>query len=206
MRSIIALPGSCDGFIRRHRIFDGKMSDTKSLRHILKELKHDFPADAVATIIMDRGVVSDENIKLIKSAGFHYIATSRPNEEQDFVKDFKQADFKIIKNSKDNQVEIYLKKQNNASYLLCKSELKQAKEQSMRNQQEQRLDSDLENMRKSITTGKRIDPLSIERSIGRLKERHCTVAKYYCIEFKPFSFKYIFILFLLIINILLNAC
>jgi hypothetical protein len=43
------------------------MSDAKSLRHILTELKHDFPTDAVATIIMDRGVVCDENIKLVKS-------------------------------------------------------------------------------------------------------------------------------------------
>ena len=187
---VIALFLDRDGFIRRHRIFDGKMSDAKSLRHILKELKHDFPADAIPTIIMDRGVVSDENMKLIKSAGFHYIATSRPNEEQDFIEDFKTADFKIINNSQDNQVEICLKKQNNASYLLCKSELKQAKEQSMRNQREQRLDSDLENLGKSITTGKRIDPLAIERSIGRLKEKHSAVAKYYCIEFKPFSFKY----------------
>jgi transposase len=187
---VIALFLDSDGFIRRYRIFDGKMSDAKSLRHILKELKYDFPADAIPTIIMDRGVVSDENIELIKSAGFHYIATSRPNEEQDFVEDFKTADFKTIKNSQDNQVEIYLKKQNDASYLLCKSELKQAKEQSMRNQREQRLDSDLENLGKSITTGKRIDPLAIERSIGRLKEKHSAVAKYYCIEFKPFSFKY----------------
>jgi transposase len=187
---VIALFLDRDGFIRRHRIFDGNMSDAKSLRHILKELKYDFPADAIPTIIMDRGVVSDENMKLIKSAGFHYIVTTRPNEEQDFAEDFKQADFKTINNSKDNQVEIYLKKQNNTSYLLCKSELKQAKEQSMRNQREQRLDSDLENMRTSITTGKRVDPLSIERSIGRLKERHSAVAKYYCIEFKPFSFKY----------------
>jgi hypothetical protein len=187
---VIALFLDSDGFIRRHRIFDGKMSDAKSLRHILKELKHDYPTDVIPTIIMDRGVVCDENMELVKSEGFHYIVTTRPNEEQDFAEDFKQANFKIINNKKDNKVEIYLKKENDVSYLLCKSELKQAKEQSMRNQQEQRLDSDLENMRKSITTGKRIDPLSIERSIGRLKERHCTVAKYYCIEFKPFSFKY----------------
>jgi hypothetical protein len=187
---VIALFLDSDGFIRRHRIFDGKMSDAKSLRHILKELKHDFPTDVIPTIIMDRGVVCDENMELVKSEGFHYIVTTRPNEEQDFAEDFKQANFKIINNKKDNKVEIYLKKENDVSYLLCKSELKQAKEQSMRNQQEQRLDSDLENMRKSITTGKRIDPLSIERSIGRLKERHCAVAKYYCIEFKPFSFKY----------------
>ena len=187
---VIALFLDSEGFIRRHRIFDGNMSDAKSLRHILKELKYDFPTDAVPTIIMDRGVVCDENIKLVKSEGFHYIVTTRPNEEQDFVEDFNQADFKIIKNNKDNQVEIYLKRDKDASYLLCKSELRQAKEQSMRNQREQRLDSDLENMRKSITSGKRIDPLAIERSIGRLKEKHSAVAKYYCIEFKPYLFKY----------------
>jgi transposase len=52
------------------------------------------------------------------------------------------------------------------------------------------LDSDLENLGQSITTGKRIDPLAIERSIGRLKEKHSAVAKYYCIEFEPYLFKY----------------
>jgi hypothetical protein len=60
----------------------------------------------------------------------------------------------------------------------------------MRNQREQKLDNDLKNMEKSITTGKRIDRLSIERSIGRLKERHAAVAKYYWIEYSPVFFNY----------------
>ena len=53
----------------------------------------------------------------------------------------------------------------------------------MRNQAEKRLDEDIAKLAALIHKGQRVDPLAIERSIGRIKERHARVSHYYSIEY-----------------------
>jgi len=187
---VIALVLDQEGFIRRHYTFDGKMTDVKSLEHILKALKADFQDAQLPTIIMDRGLVCDDNIKLLNSYDLKYIVITRSGEEKQFIDDFVNADFKVLKENKNNKIEVLIKKEADETFLLCKSKLKKAKEQSMRNQAELRLDKDISNLANSIKTGKRVDPLSIEQAIGRIKERHSKVSHYYEIEYVPFSFDY----------------
>lgn len=184
---VIALVLDQEGFIRRHRIFNGKMADVKSLKEILKALRVEFPANQLPTIIVDRGVVSDENIKLLKSSGFKYIVATRSGEEKDFIDGFINADFKVLNN---NQVEVLLKKEANETFLLCKSQMRGAKEEAMRNRAEERLGEDIAKLAKLVEAGKRTDPLVIQQAIGRVKERHARVAHYYEIEYIPFSFDY----------------
>ena len=187
---VIALVLDQQGFIRRHHIFDGKMTDVKSLAHILKILKKDFQGAELPTLIMDRGMVSDENIELLKSYGVKYIVATRSGEEKHFTDDFLNSDFKVLKDNKNNKVEIFLKQEGAETFLLCKSTLRKAKEHSMRNQAEERLDQDIAQLAKLVKTGRRVDPFAVERSIGRIKQRHSTVAHYYEIAYVPFSFEY----------------
>jgi len=139
---------------------------------------------------MDRGLASASNEKLLRSRGLHYIVASRFGEEQSFGDDFLNADFKVLRDHPDNKVEVYLKQENELTYLLCKSSARKAKEESMRNRAEARLDQDLERLGKLIDTGKRKSPSVVQQAIGRIKERHSSVAQYYAIEFTPFSFEY----------------
>lgn len=187
---VIALVLNQDGFVRRHHVFEGNMSDVKSLAHILDKLTIDFQGEAMPTIIMDRGVVCDENMDLLNSKGLNYIVAARSNEEKHVIDDFMDADFKSLRDDKNNPIAVFLKQEENETYLLCKSRMKQAKEQSMRNQAETRLDQDLAKLEKLIQTGQRTDPRAVERSIGRINERHARVAHYYSIEYTPFSFDY----------------
>jgi len=187
---VIALVLDQEGFIRRHRIFNGKMSDVKSLENILKALGTDFQQSQLPTIIMDRGVVSADNIRLLKSYGLKYIIASRTEEEKRFIDDFINADFKVLKDDINNKIQVFLKKEADETYLLCKSQLRKTKEQAMRNGAEKKLDTDIANLKKLIETGKRTDPVAVERAIGRIKQRHARVSHYYEIEYTPFGFEY----------------
>ena len=64
---MVALSLDGEGFIRKHQVFEGKMSDPKSLIKILDGLKMDFKGKSRPTIIFYRGVVCEENMKLIES-------------------------------------------------------------------------------------------------------------------------------------------
>jgi hypothetical protein len=186
---VVALSLDGEGFIRKHQVFEGKMSDSKSLITILERLKDDFKGKKMPTIIFDRGIVTEENIKLIESDpyGLKYIVASRSGEEQKFISDFQNGTFKHItgEEEKNNKVEILLKKEGNISYLLCKSQGRHAKESAMRNNREKKLEEELKALKELIKAGKRKNPKDVERMIGRKKEKYSQVAKYYDITFTP---------------------
>ncbi|MGP8329179.1 MAG: IS1634 family transposase [Methanosarcinaceae archaeon] len=187
---VIALVLDQEGFIRRHYVLDGKTSDAKSLEDILEALEKDFQNAELPTIIMDRGVISAANEELLQSKGLNYIVATRSGEEKPLINDFLNADFKVLKDHHNNKVEVFLKQENDLTYLLCKSSARKVKEQAMRNQAEERLDQNLNKLKKLIDTGKRKDPSVVQQAIGRIKERHSKVSHYYSIEFTPFSFEY----------------
>lgn len=187
---VIALVLDEKGFIRKHFVFNGKMSDSKSLEKIINRLEYDFEDSQIPTIIMDRGVVSKKNIELLKSRNLSYIVASRSNEAKQFSEEFGDEDFSILTSDQNNKVEIKLKEDGDDRYLLCKSSGRRRKEVAMRNRAETRLEQDLERLKKLVDQGRRSDPKKIERAIGRIRERHRRVSHYYEIDYTPFTFDY----------------
>jgi len=50
-----------EGFLRKHFVFEGKLTDIKSLIKILEGLEEEFSTSILPTIIMDRGIAGKEN-------------------------------------------------------------------------------------------------------------------------------------------------
>jgi hypothetical protein len=190
---VVALVIDQEGFIRRHKIFNGKMTDVKSLDKILIELKKEFLNQPMPTIIFDRGMVSEENMELIKSyEDLKYIIACRSNEESAFIKNFRNEEFSLLegRSEKTPRVEILLKEVDKTAYLLCKSERRMEKEKAIRNKTEKKLEEELQNLSKQITNGRENNPVQIERRIGRINQKHSKVAKYYKIEYQHREFSF----------------
>ena len=191
---VVALVLDGEGFIRRHRMFTGKTTDVNSLEKILEKLKDDFKNKPMPTLIFDRGMVSNYNLRLLeKYNDLKYIIMCRPNEESLLVEDFHNKEFSLVEqrdSSGKPRIEIFLKEVNDAVYLLCKSERRKAKETAIRNKAEERLEAELTNLSNQIQKGRENNPVSIERRIGRFKERHSKVAKYFEIEYQHREFSY----------------
>jgi len=199
---VVALVVDSEGFIRRHRIFNGKMTDATSLKQIIIHLQKEFQAASMPTLIFDRGVVSKENMELLDSYAngtLKYVIACRPNEESGFIHDFNTQPFCELEDrdadknktkTKKHTVEIFLKEQDGMLYLLCKSEGRKAKERAMRNKTEAKLETALTHLSTQIKNGKENDPVKIERRIGRLKERYASVAKYFTMTYTHREFSY----------------
>lgn len=191
---VIAVVLDGEGFIRHHRMFNGKMTDVNSLEKIVIKLEDDFKDKPMPTIIFDRGMVSNNNLQFLKRHNnLKYIIMCRPNEELLFVEDFQNEEFSLLEGrnspSKTN-VEILLKEVDDTLYLLCKSDRRKAKETAMRNKVEEKLEAELTNLSNQIQNGRENNPVAIERRIGRLKERHSKVAKYFEIQYQHREFCY----------------
>ncbi|MCD6322522.1 MAG: IS1634 family transposase [Clostridiales bacterium] len=187
---VVALIVDTKGFIRRHRMFNGKMNDVKSLSYILKELEEEFEGRELPTFIFDRGVVSEGNLELLKN--YKYIVASRTNEEMEFVEEFENGEFTALPGrdeKKKSQIKVLLKEHNDLQYLLCKSSGRKQKEAAMRNKQELKLEEELNNLAKQVKKARDRDVSEIERKVGRLKERYSRVAKYYWFKYDPCKFE-----------------
>jgi transposase len=191
---VVALVVDRDGFIRRHRIVNGKMTDAKSLRRIITELHKAFQDTAMPTLIFDRGVMSEENMQLLASyPHLKYVVACRVGEESEFIKDFQTQPFCELEGreaKRKSNVEVFLKEHEGMLYLLCKSEGRKAKEMAMRNSLEAKLEAELVNLKTQIQTGRENNPVNIERRIGRFKERYSSVAKYFTITYRHREFSY----------------
>ncbi len=195
---VVALVVDREGFIRRHRIFNGKMTDAKSLKRIIIDLQKEFQDTPMPTLIFDRGVVSQENMQLLDSYGngsLKYVMACRGGEEAGFIEDFQTQPFcelegRATDKKKRNTVEIFLKEHDGMVYLLCKSEGRKAKETAMRNNVEKKLEAELTNLSTQIQKGRENNPVKIERRIGRMKERYPSVAKYFTITYSHREFSY----------------
>lgn len=188
---VIALVLDGDGFCRNHFTFNGKMSDSKSLKLILDSLSDEINQEQQPTVIIDKGIAIDENIKLINQQyKLNYIVASRGNEESEFIDIFKTGDFETLKKDKTNEVKVHIEKRDDTQYLLCKSSGRAKKEKAMRNLREQKFEDDLQKLRKRIKNGGINAPQDVNVAIGRIRERHNKIANYYDIQYTPYRFKY----------------
>ena len=73
------------------------MSDSKSLSSIVAALETEFPNKAMPTIVFDRGMVTEENLNLLKSyENLKYIVMCRSNEEEQFIGVFQRDKFNVV--------------------------------------------------------------------------------------------------------------
>jgi transposase len=143
---------------------------------------------AGATIVMDRGMASAENILLLESRKLHYIIASRQTERDRWLASFADdvAFTQVIRqpsptnpNQKKTRVDVQLVRSEGCNYVLCRSEQRIEKDKAIREKQEQRLIADLEKLSKRIAGGKLTEAKKIDEAIGRLKERYPRVARFY---------------------------
>ena len=189
---VVALVLDGDGFIRRHRMFSGKMSDAKSLKEIISAIEEEFEESRMPTIVFDRGMVTDENMAILKEHnGLKFIVMCRCGEEAILANEFKSEKFSVIE-GRDSQpaVKVFLKEAEDTVYLLCKSEGRKAKERAMRTSREKKFEAELSNLKDQIAKGKSNIASTIEQRIGRIKERYGSVSKYYKTEYNHWEFSY----------------
>jgi transposase len=189
---VVALVLDGDGFIRRHRMFNGKMSDAKSLKEIISVIEQEFKEGRMPTIVFDRGMVTDENMSMLKEYnGLKFIVMCRSGEEALLANEFEKEKFSVIEGrDTKSAVKVFLKESEDMVYLLCKSEGRKAKERAMRTSREKKFEAELSNLKEQIAKGKSNSASTIEQRIGRIKERYGSVSKYYKTEYNHWEFSY----------------
>jgi transposase len=191
---LVGLAVNRDGFPLAHEVFAGNRHDSTTLEEMLDALDQRVGLKAGQTVVVDRGLGGEENLKKVQARQLHYLVAAPYSERNEWVEEFEEAaEFVEVRrepsprNPCQQKSTIQVKRQRvgNETQVLCLSSERQDKDRAIRETHEARLLADLEKLKKRVAKGKGrgTKPDQVRESIGRLKERYSRVARYYQMEY-----------------------
>ena len=168
-----------DGYPKRSRVFEGNVSEGKTLEKMLLGLEKE-PLLIKPLIIVDAGIAAEDNLKWLRDNHYDYLAVSRRRKREIpeelasrmvTVKEDKQSLVRAVLESdeKTKEVEVW-----------CHSIQKEKKEEGIKNLFRQRFEKGLKKIEAGLTkkNGIKVYEKVIER-IGRLEERYSRTARHF---------------------------
>ncbi|MEO6705738.1 MAG: IS1634 family transposase, partial [Ginsengibacter sp.] len=179
---VLALVVNVEGFIKYSSILEGNIADSNTLSAMIEKLsKHTCNTNAV--VVLDAGIATDENLKLITQKGYKYLCVSRTR-----LKEYQTIPGRLTvlldtKSKKTIRLKQVATEKNTDYYLEVKSPDKAMKEAGMKNQFEKRFEEELQKIQAAIHRKGGIKQLDkIHQRIGRAKEKYPSVGQYYIID------------------------
>lgn len=175
------------GFPVFSQIYAGNQSECETLEDILDRLQSDISPlllGAKPIMVMDRGIATAANIKLLKDREYSFVVVERRKVNQEYTQQFEQSKklFERIRDDADSAVYVRKEDIETGARVLVFSEGKQAKEEAMDALKEERMIKDLTKLKQSVDKRTIVKESKISMRIGRIMERYPSVARYYEIQ------------------------
>lgn len=189
---VIGLVLDGDGFPKAHEVFDGNRVDTTTVADMLAALEKRMGCKPGATVVVDRGMSSKKNLKQIAERGYFWLVAAQHGERSDHQEEFVSgAGWESIERTptrtnpaqKKSRIQVKRSAINGEVHVLCLSDDRIQKDRAIREAHEKRLLADLEKLRKRIQKKRLKEEISVGQAIGRLRQRHSRVARFYQIDY-----------------------
>jgi transposase len=155
-----------------HEVFAGNRSDVTTVEEIVQTMESRYGrADRIW--VMDRGMVSQENIKFLQQGGRRYIVGTPRSMLRRFEQQLLAEDWKSIREGL--EVKLCPSPGGREVFILCRSRDRRAKEQAMHDRFERRIEQGLLDIQASCIRQKQ-DPIVIAKRLGRLLGRNSRAA------------------------------
>jgi len=189
---VVGLVLDREGFPKAHEVFDGNRTDRTTVDEMLQALEQRIGTTGGATVVVDRGMAFDDNLKQITNRGHHYLVASHQGERQEHLDDVEDEGGweEVVREPSprtpaQQKTHVVVKRHvvGEELHLLCRSDGREAKDRAIREKHEQRLLAALKKLHARVATGRLTDEAKVHQAIGRLKERYPRVARYYQITY-----------------------
>ena len=181
---VLGLVINPEGFIKYSSILEGNMTDSKTLEGMINKLRIKTSSSAKkALIVIDAGIATEENLKMILENGYDYLCVSR-SSLKDYHIEAGAATVSVTDNRKQKIELCQVKSDRNTDYYLkVESEAKELKERSMNEQFRSRFEAGLQQIADSLTKkGGVKQEDKVHERIGRLKQKYPSIGRYFDIE------------------------
>src|SRR5947209_2397549 len=169
---VIALIVNREGFPFSYETFDGNRADVTTMESILRMVERKY-GKARRIWVMDRGIVSEENLEAIRKRGGYYLVGTPRRQMKQFETELLQDNW--IQVRPEVEVKQIAIPQGNETYILCRTAGRKEKEKAIRNRFSSRLEEALQSLQKTIAAGRLKDRNKMERRLGKIQARHSQV-------------------------------
>ncbi len=190
----IALVVSKCGMPLGYEVFAGNTADVTTVEHIVEMMEKRYgKSDRIW--VMDRGMVSEDNIEFLRDGGRRYIIGTPKSMLKKFEQDILKDDWHNIRDglevkfvtipasdSDDSQSAASVSSAESPERLiLCRSRERSKKEEGITQRFEKKIVDGLTRMKARCEKQKR-DPMTVEREIGRLLGQNTRAAKLFDVK------------------------
>src|SRR5437660_2882058 len=178
---VIALIVNNEGFPFSYETFNGNRADVSTMEVILRMVEHKY-GKARRIWVMDRGIVSEENLAAIRKRGGQYLVGTPRSQMKQFEAELLQDDWTQVR------PEVEVKKvaipQGEETYILCRTAGRKEKEKAIRSRFSNSMEKALQALQKTIAAGRLKDRNKMERRLGKIQARHPQVNDLYDVGLK----------------------
>jgi transposase len=180
------------GFEMTHKVFEGNLNDSKSLLRMIEAMNVTVDdSKKKPLIVMDGGVATRKNLKLLHEHGFGYLVNDSRVQRKRYLKEFQEKEgFKIVQ-GREGKAPVWVRVMNDPHapeqgegmaverIVLCKSQPRGDKEQAIVSNAENHLLDALQKLASRVEHKRLKDRSKIEQAIGRIQARHPRARRYY---------------------------
>lgn len=175
----IGLVASKEGLPLAFEIFDGNRSDITTTREMIDAMERKY-GKAERIWVMDRGMVSEENLEYMRSKGAIYLVGTPKSMLKKFEQELLSQEWEEVETG----VQVRVCPSNgdkSETFVLCRSQGRREKENAILNRFVGNMEGSLARMAANMETGRLRDREKAERQIGRIQERNSRAASLFTI-------------------------
>lgn len=169
----IGLVVTTDGIPLGYEVFDGNTNDSTTVEQIVLALEAKY-GRANRIWVMDRGMVSEDNLKFLRQRGGSYIVGTPKAMLRRFEQYLTDKQWHEVQAGV--EVKLVPGSDGAETFILARSADRRKKEQAMHQRFLDRMEEALTKMRASIESGRLKDEAVAHRRLGRLQERYWRAA------------------------------
>jgi transposase len=176
----IALVVSRCGMPVGYEVFAGNRHDSKTVEQVVEHVEKIY-GRANRIWVMDRGMVSEENVEYLKKEGRRYIVGTPKSQLRKYEQELLSKEWKQVHEGL--QVRLCPAPDGKEVFILCRSLERQAKEQAMHERFEKRIEEGLDKIAASCRRSKQ-KPLVIAERVGKLMGQNTRAAGLFRVQIK----------------------
>jgi hypothetical protein len=168
-----------------YEVLAGNVRDHKTVAGMLQRLGAQFGL-ADRTLCMDRGMVTEDSLKLIRESTVRYVLADRRGASERFPEQVQQGPWQTKRADPDTgeaMVEVQeVGAEEGDRLILVRSRGCAQKEKGIHDRMLSKLKAHLERLQNTVSKGRLVNPQKIDRRIGSILARHPGMSSWVCVR------------------------
>lgn len=158
-----------EGFPLGYEVFAGNTHDSKTVQTVIESLEKKYGA-LQRVWVMDRGMVSEANLKFLRERGGQYIVGTPKQMLHQFEQHLTDQDWSTAQEGV--EVKLVPSPEGEETFILARSSDRREKERAMHEKFTERLEAGLKKLQAAAETGRLKDEVTAGQRLGRLKQQN----------------------------------